>query len=99
MPTPSELPPDISPERDPLGILRTTRAVVERAALVRIEPAAVEAAADRLAADQTPPPEWDAALHYRDDTWRTAGWAATRALKAISATADRAPVQPSSRSR
>ena len=66
--------PAVSPEDDPLGVLRSTRPVVERAGFVRIDPAAVETAADRLAADRTPAPEWDATLHYRDGTWRTAGW-------------------------
>jgi hypothetical protein len=61
-------------ERDPRGVLRSTKHVVENARLVRIDPEALAAVADDLADDPEPPPEWDATLHYRDGTWQTAGW-------------------------
>jgi hypothetical protein len=66
--------PDTPPDHDPLHVLRTTKPVVERAALVRIDQAAVETLAADLVDDPVPPPEWDATLHYRDGVWQTAGW-------------------------
>jgi hypothetical protein len=74
VPTPPDPLPEVPPRTDPLGVLRSTGRVVESARLVRIEPAALQPVADRLATETTPPPEWDAALHYRDGTWQTAGW-------------------------
>ncbi len=59
---------------DLLGVLSSTRAVVEEAKHVRIDWAKVEAVADELVTTLGDPPAWDASLHYRDGTWRTAGW-------------------------
>jgi hypothetical protein len=66
--------PDVPPDQDPLGVLRSTKAVVERAALVRIDHDAIAAVAADMLDEPVPVPEWDAALHYRDGTWQTAGW-------------------------
>ena len=66
--------PPVAPAPDPLGVLGTTRPVVERAAHVRIVGERVEAVAEQLADEHGEPPAWDAALHFRDGTWRTAAW-------------------------
>jgi hypothetical protein len=66
--------PNIPPDQDPLHVLRSTKPVVERAALVRIDHAAVASVAADMLDEPVPPPEWDATLHYRDGTWQTAGW-------------------------
>ncbi len=62
---------------DPLGVLASTRLVVEEAKHVRIDYARVEAVVEELAATLGEPPAWDASLHFRDGTWRTAGWILT----------------------
>ncbi|MEA2582305.1 MAG: hypothetical protein QOF33_390 [Thermomicrobiales bacterium] len=59
---------------DPLGVLTTTRSVVEAARRVRIDPARAEAVADEIAATHAEPPAWNDDLHFRDGTWHTAGW-------------------------
>jgi hypothetical protein len=70
----------VDPATDPLGVLTASRAVMERAAQVNINPEQVEAIASQLAATPSPAPEWDgdddatAGLHFRDGTWRTAAW-------------------------
>jgi hypothetical protein len=55
-----------------LGVLESTRPVVEAARFVRIEPAAVETLAERLAAGPFQRPAWRVAPHWWDDTERTA---------------------------
>jgi len=62
------------PAADRLGVLTTTLPVVARARHVRIVPERVEAVAAQIAAGGMAPPAWDATLHVRDGTWRTAGW-------------------------
>lgn len=57
---------------DDLGVLRTTRTVVDEAEQVRIDGGAVAAVADALAGRPLPVPEWDAERHYVDGTARTA---------------------------
>ncbi|MDP9473903.1 MAG: queuosine salvage family protein [Chloroflexota bacterium] len=59
---------------DLLGVLSSTRPVMEEAKHVRIDAAKVEAVAEEMAASLREPPAWDASLHFRDGTWRTAGW-------------------------
>lgn len=65
---------DIDPARDPLRVLATTARVVERAKDVRIDIERVEAVAEELFAESGEAPGWDDGLHFRDGTWRTAGW-------------------------
>lgn len=62
------------PEDDPLGVLASTRAVVDAAVRVRIDDARVAAVAAMLGRELAAPPAWDDALHFRDGTWRTAAW-------------------------
>jgi hypothetical protein len=57
-----------------LGVLASTRPVVEWARSVRIDEAALERTAGELAALHADPPVWDDSLHFRDGSWRTAGW-------------------------
>ncbi|HEY7036369.1 MAG TPA: queuosine salvage family protein [Thermomicrobiales bacterium] len=64
----SDLPPD------PLGVLTTIRPVVEAARHVRIDLARVEAVSGEIAVAHVEQPAWDDDLHFRDDTWHTAGW-------------------------
>lgn len=52
---------------DTLGVLETTRPVVEAARFVRVDFAAASALADDLARDHPSPPLWDAAHHFVDD--------------------------------
>lgn len=61
-------------EHDSLGVLSSTRAVVDTAVHVRIDEARVAAVAEMLARDLAAPPAWNDALHFRDGTWRTAAW-------------------------
>jgi hypothetical protein len=61
-------------EQDPLGVLAATRTVVETARHVAINQAAVERVADEIAGLAAAEPGWTDALHFRDGTWRTAGW-------------------------
>lgn len=63
-----DLPPD------PLGVLTSTRPVVETARHVRIDLARVEAVAAEIADAHAEPPGWNNELHFRDGTWHTAGW-------------------------
>lgn len=57
---------------DPLGVLRTTWFVVQRARAVRIDQQAIETVADQFVQTAQQPPAWDRELHYVDGTWRTA---------------------------
>jgi len=59
---------------DPLGVLETTSRVVEMAEFVEIDDAAIETAAAEIARTNQAPPGWTDDLHFRDGTWRTAGW-------------------------
>ncbi|MGH2532893.1 MAG: queuosine 5'-phosphate N-glycosylase/hydrolase [Thermomicrobiales bacterium] len=61
-------------ETDPLGVLTTTAPVVAQATHVRIVHDRIPAVAAQIAAELTEPPGWDDSLHFRDGTWRTAGW-------------------------
>ena len=54
-------------DADTLGVLETTRPVVEAARLVRIDPRAIGTLADELKRDRPSPPAWDVAHHYVDD--------------------------------
>lgn len=57
---------------DELGVLTSTRRVVERARLVEIDEDAVERVAEALSAVAAPPAAWDAEHHFVDGTIRTA---------------------------
>lgn len=59
---------------DSLRVLRSTRPLIETARSVAIVPEAVERTADLLEDAKLAPPEWEAGLHVRDGTWRTAVW-------------------------
>lgn len=84
------------PHDDPLGILASTRFVMERAQAVRIDEPALRAIAAQLGPIMSAAPDWHDARHFSDGTWRTAGW--VFALDALnfcfwSATADRWQVE------
>ena len=72
--------PIVDPTTDPLGVLTASRAVMERATRVSIDPERVAAIAADLAPNATIGSEWGgdddstAGLHFRDGTWRTAAW-------------------------
>ncbi len=57
---------------DELGVLTSTRRVVDRARLVAIDGEAVERVAEALAAAAAPPVAWDLEHHFVDGTARTA---------------------------
>jgi hypothetical protein len=65
---------DVDPVRDPLGVLSTTARVVTSAKDVRIDVEQIERVAEEMLGDVAQPPGWDDSLHFRDGTWRTAGW-------------------------
>jgi hypothetical protein len=67
-------PVDIDPARDPLGVLATTARVIQHANDVRIDRERVEGVADQLLNEPAQAPGWEDSLHFRDGTWRTAGW-------------------------
>lgn len=54
---------DLDLERDPLRVLESTRLVMRAARHVSIDPEAVEATAERLAAGGVPDADWSQALH------------------------------------
>lgn len=62
------------PHDDPLGVLTSTKFVMELAESVQIDPAALT----RIAADLGPlmaeAPDWHDPRHYSDFTWKTAAW-------------------------
>ena len=62
------------PHDDPLGVLSSTRFVMERAESVRLDPEALARIADELGPLMTAAPDWHDARHFADGTWRTAGW-------------------------
>ena len=57
---------------DPLGVLATTRRVVDRARLVAIDDAAIARLAGRLAAHDVVAPAWRVWPHWWDDSGRAA---------------------------
>ncbi len=59
---------------DSLRVLRSTRPLIAHARSVTIDPEAVAVTATLLARAELAPPEWEAGIHFRDDTWRTAAW-------------------------
>jgi hypothetical protein len=59
---------------DPLGVLGSTWRIVEAAQSVRIDREKVDEVAAELAALHAEPPAWNDELHFRDGSWRTAGW-------------------------
>jgi hypothetical protein len=59
---------------DPLRVLETTEPVVESARFVEINAGAVETVAAEIARLGDVPAGWSDDLHFRDGTWRTAGW-------------------------
>jgi hypothetical protein len=67
--------PNIPQDRDPLGVLTSTKPVVEHASDVWVDPVRLAAVADELATAATEPPAWNDDLHFRDSSadWRTAG--------------------------
>jgi hypothetical protein len=62
------------PANDPLGVLRSTLPVVQRARQVRLDMERVESLAARWVAQGWRVPAWDAALHFNDGTERTLNW-------------------------
>ena len=64
----------LASRHDPLAVLATTARVVEHARFVRINPRAIERAADTLAQNQVAPPAWNYELHYHDGTARTVNY-------------------------
>jgi hypothetical protein len=62
------------PHDDPLGVLTSTRFVMERAESVRLDPEALARIAGELGPLMTAAPDWHDARHFSDGTWRTAGW-------------------------
>src|SRR6478609_5862730 len=59
---------------DPLRVLATTEPVVATARFVEINAAAIESVAAAIARLGEAPAGWSDDLHFRDGTWRTAGW-------------------------
>ncbi|HEX7103134.1 MAG TPA: queuosine salvage family protein, partial [Nitrolancea sp.] len=53
-----------NPLNDSLGVLATTRRVVDLAAAVRIDAPAIEALAERIARHDLTPAVWDSTLHW-----------------------------------
>lgn len=62
------------PHEDPLGVLTSTRRVVERAQHVRINQDAIAKLASDLGPLMNEAPNWHDARHYSDFTWKTAAW-------------------------
>ena len=62
------------PAHDRLGVLTSTRPIVENASHLRIDSGAVGRFAAELATAPDGPSGWTDDLHFRDGTWRTAGW-------------------------
>ncbi len=59
---------------DPLGVLRSTLPVVERAGSVRIDLAGVEDLARRITNREFSPPEWESGLHWSGKPEETANF-------------------------
>jgi len=64
----------LSHRPDPLDVLKTTAYVVQHARSVKINPAAVERAADALAEKRVEPPAWNYEYHFFDATPRTVNY-------------------------
>jgi hypothetical protein len=64
----------LSSRPDPLRVLATTAYVVEHAALVHIDLAAIERTADELVKNEIQPPAWNYDYHYFDGTPRTVNY-------------------------
>jgi len=64
----------MAPRSDPLGVLATTRHVVDQATWVRIEPTGIAALADDLAGRDATPPAWNRDLHWNDGNERMANY-------------------------
>jgi hypothetical protein len=62
------------PHDDPLGVLSSTRFVMEQAEAVRLDPEALAKIAAELGPLMSVAPDWHDARHFSDGTWRTAGW-------------------------
>lgn len=61
-------------QRDPLGVLSSTRRVVLQARFVRIDPAYLEPLARLLSAAGSTAPAWSAQYHFFDGSARTVNW-------------------------
>ena len=61
-----------APSHDPVRVLTTTLPVVDAAESVRIAYERIDEVAGQLAVTEAP--AWDEGLHFRDGTWKTAGW-------------------------
>lgn len=59
---------------DPLRVLRSTLPVVLTSRHVRIDHESLASAAERIAHLRAEVPSWGDDLHFRDGSWRTAGW-------------------------
>lgn len=64
----------ILPAVDPLGVLTSTAPLVPEAKHVKIETERISAVAVQLTRSNPAPDAWDDLLHWRDGSWRTAGW-------------------------
>ena len=63
-----------APDRDPIGVLTTTRPVAERAKHVRIVEDRIAPVAAQIAEVAFLAEGWNDGLHLKDGTYRTAGW-------------------------
>lgn len=61
-------------DTDPLGVLETTRRVVDQADFVRIDRDAAARVAKLLAAEPTTPPGWNSELHWQGTPEQTANY-------------------------
>lgn len=61
---------------DPLGVLASTLPIVQAGQHVRIDEGAIERIADQIATSSAlaAAAAWTDDLHFRDGSWRTAGW-------------------------
>ncbi len=64
----------LSTRPDPLGVLKTSAYVVQRARHVKINHTAIERAADTLAEKRIEPPAWNYEFHFHDGTPRTVNY-------------------------
>ena len=62
------------PHDDPLGVLSSTRFVMEHATSVGIDEQALRVLAADLGPIMSQAPDWHDPRHFADGTWRTAGW-------------------------
>ena len=62
------------PHDDPLQVLSTTSAVLEKAQSVTIDQDALRRIAADLGDLMAHAPDWHDPRHFADGTWRTAGW-------------------------